>query len=862
MSKSLIAGAIRARIARSLIVFCFTLVVVSLGSATSARAQSLVARTSPVLAYPEDDVDRMVVAVTVAITVDESGEVVDARVTGKDPPDASDAFDGAALDFAQALAFEPVVVDGVAQRVETEISLHFEPPADPEPESEQAISPAVADTPRASFTQRVQGAKVPLAGASDFHIHVGKLADVPRADATQMLTLAPGVLLTNHGGDGHAPAVFLRGFDAGEGQDLEFRLDGVPLNEVSNSHSHGYADVHFIIPELVDELRVTQGPFDPRQGDFAVAGSAEYHLGLHERGLHAKATAGSYGAWRGLVMFGPPGEEDGTFAAVELKKSDGYGVNRASAGVSAMAQYEARPDERTKVVVLGHSYSARFDSAGVLRQDDFARRRLPCAADADAQFFCTYDENQGGASSRHGLSARLVKRLSGATLEQQAFLSTRHLHLKENFTGLVNDVPRDGQPQRGDGSEKLYDATTFGLRGSLALRRSMFGRGQTVEVGYSARYDAGDTASRRLRWGGGEPYAVDFDNGFGIGNVGVYVAAHLRLTDDLSLHGGLRADAFSFSVLDRNRPQTDRAGKRLTSDARDAFGTVIQPRVTLQYRLVRGLDWVASFGTGARSSDASALSDGEFAPFSAVRAAETGLLFDRAFDVGDGLTVQGAMTAYATRVERSLVFDEVSMRNELIGASNRFGALATARATYANWLDAQASTTYAEAYLPPEDASLWQLNAGDRLPYVPRWVNRLDASVRRSSSVGGEEVEWGFGLGLTHIAPRPLPLGKVSDPIFTVDASARARWKWVEASVDATNVFDSRYRLDEFNYASNFGDPSLPPSLRAARHFSAGPPRMIWVSLAFHFDALFTDSAHDDIHEVSSDANDFPGENS
>lgn len=825
-----------------------------------ALAVGLVPTSSPVLGYPEGRTE--VVDVTVTIVVDEAGQVADARVTARTPADAPEAFDEAALAFCQALTFEPVVVDGVAQRVGTELRLHFEPPAvvgtasgpvaeshrhepEPEPKPEPEPEPEPA---RATFTQRVRGSKVP-SGASDFHLHLGKLADVPRENAAQMLTLAPGILLTNHGGDGHAPAIFLRGFDAGEGQDLEFRLDGIPLNEVSNAHSHGYADTHFIIPELVDELRVVEGPFDPRQGDFAVAGSAEYHLGLHERGLHTKATLGSYGRRRALVMFGPPEEEDGTFAAVALEQSAGFGVNRASAGVSAMGQYEARLSQRTRLNVLGFSYLSRFDSAGVLRQDAFEARTLPCAGDLDSQFFCSYDPSQGGASSRHGLSARLVRRLSRATLEQQVFVSTRRLHLIENFTGFVNDVPRDGQPQRGDASEKLYDATTFGLRGSLAMRRPVFDRTQQVEVGYTARYDTGDTASRRLRALGGEPYAVDFDNGFGIGNVGVYAMAHLRLTDALSLNGGVRADAFSFSVLDRNRPAVDRAGARLTSEARDAFGLAVQPRLTVQYRLTDSLDWVASFGTGARSSDAAALSDGELAPFAEVRAAETGLLLDRRFEVGEGLSLQGRATAYATRVSRALVFDEVSARNELIGASNRFGALAMGRATYGNWLDAQASSTWAEAHLPPPEAAWWQLSSGERLPYVPRWVNRLDAAVRRKQEVGSQSIEWGAALGVMHVAPRPLPLGKESDSIFTVDTSVRARWRWFETAVSATNLLDARYRLSEFNYASNFGDPSTPPSLRAARHFSAGPPRMLALTITLHFDELFTDDGHDDVHD-------------
>lgn len=74
---------------------------------------------------------------------------------------------------------------------------------------------------------------------------------MPRDRAQNLLTLAPGILLTNHGGEGHTASMYQRGFDAGEGEDIELRVDEVPLNEVSNYHGHGYADVTFLMPEVV-----------------------------------------------------------------------------------------------------------------------------------------------------------------------------------------------------------------------------------------------------------------------------------------------------------------------------------------------------------------------------------------------------------------------------------------------------------------------------------------------------------------------------------------------------------------------------------------------------------------------------------
>ncbi|HEY0253019.1 MAG TPA: Plug domain-containing protein, partial [Kofleriaceae bacterium] len=114
----------------------------------------------------------------------------------------------------------------------------------------------------------------PSVGASDVRVEAKQLAtEIPHKDATELLGWAPGFLLTNEGGEGHAVQIFLRGFDAREGQDIELRVNGDVVNQAGNLHGNGYADLHFVIPEVVQALRVIEGPYDPRQGNFAVAGS-------------------------------------------------------------------------------------------------------------------------------------------------------------------------------------------------------------------------------------------------------------------------------------------------------------------------------------------------------------------------------------------------------------------------------------------------------------------------------------------------------------------------------------------------------------------------------------------------------------
>ncbi len=103
----------------------------------------------------------------------------------------------------------------------------------------------------------------------------------------------------------------MRGFDAREGQDIDFSVGGVPINEVGNLHGNGYADTHFIIPELVETFRVLEGPFDPRQGNFAVAGSANYELGLADRGTTVKGTFNAL-PWRDCVKLDVNPPDNGT----------------------------------------------------------------------------------------------------------------------------------------------------------------------------------------------------------------------------------------------------------------------------------------------------------------------------------------------------------------------------------------------------------------------------------------------------------------------------------------------------------------------------------------------------------------------
>ncbi|MCZ7677419.1 MAG: TonB-dependent receptor [Sandaracinaceae bacterium] len=660
--------------------------------------------------------------------------------------------------------------------------------------------------------------------ASELEIEPGLLADVPRRSAEDLLTLAPGVLVTNHGGEGHAPGLYLRGFDAGEGQDVEVLVDGIPINEPSNAHGHGYADARFVVPELVRSLRVLQGPFDPRQGDFAVAGTVEYRLGMSRRGVLARGEVGMFDTRRLVLAWAPEGMSDGTFVGVELRDGAGFGPNRAYFGAGVLGRFEHRIDRELSFFVLAASQAADNDSAGVIRQDDVLAGRLTCGS--AESFFCAADPSQGGSTSRHLAALGLEWRRPSERFTQVIWGGFRDLRVRENFTGQLLD-------ERGDGLDQQYQAGTVGLRGSYRVRIPWLERDQHVEVGYLARHDAGETRAVRLRRELGTPYATLFDAGLNVTDIGAWLLAELRPLAWLSLRAGLRVDAFHFAVDDRALPTADRMGERLPTESRDAFGVAVQPRGSLRIELVEGLDWITSAGAGARSSDAVALSDGERAPFAQVVATETGLALELRERRAYRLSASAAL--FHTYVDRDLRFDPTRGRNVLAGASNRFGASVYGRVRVEDWLDAAASVAWTEAN--QGEVGWLELGSGDRLPFVPRLTGRVDVALRKRFSIDGEPFSIGAAAGVTWIGPRPLPNGAEGGAYAVTDASAHVGWRFAEVGVMVTNLFDVRYERASFAYVSRF-DLDAATSMTPARHLAAGPPLTVLATLTLRLTPL------------------------
>ena len=669
---------------------------------------------------------------------------------------------------------------------------------------------------------------------------------MPRANAADFLKLAPGILLTNDGGEGHAEQVFLRGFDAREGQDIEFSVDGVPINESGNLHGNGYSDTHFIIPELVQSLRVIEGPFDPRQGNYAVAGSAEYHLGLAQRGLTAKFSVGSFGTYRMLIAYGPPSQSTGTFAAAELYQTSGFGQNRDGRRGSVMAQYEGHTGTNTTYRLTANLFLSSFHAAGVLRDDDYRAGRVG--------FYDSYDAKAGQAAQgedaqRYSVSAHIETRAGRVLFVNQLFGIARPLRIRENFTGYLLDVQGASQsphPQRGDRLDLSNMAWTVGAKGSGRVSFNILSQPQDIEIGYSARGDFVSSVQQRQQSANDHPYKTETDLSARLGNIGLYADLNLRFAHWLALRGGIRGEVFTYDIDDHcavqsidhpspSRPLYDAScfdqegvGQHREPNQRaSTVAAAYMPRGSLLVGPFYGVGITASAGQGVRSIDPIYVAQDQSAPFVRITSYEGGVTFQKRFK--NYIDVAARSVAFYTGVERDLIFSQTVGRNTLAGPTTRVGSASSVRLT-GPFFDLAASLTYVRATF---------VDDGLLIPYVPDLVFRADTAIFgdlpwKRAKIWNKPIHAAVAAGISYVGPRPLPYGERSDRIVTLDTNLSVGWWLFDLGLNVTNLLGNQYQLGAYNYASDFGSGSS-PTLVPVRHFTAGAPRTVLFSLAVHY---------------------------
>jgi len=626
----------------------------------------------------------------------------------------------------------------------------------------------------------------------------------PHRDAEDLLRLSPGLHLSAHGGRGKAYQIFVRGFDAIHGSDVAVSVEGIPLNEASHIHGQGYLDLHFIPPEAVLALDLTKGATRPEWGDFAIAASADYRLGLAEPGLRAGFGGGTDRSVRGLMAFRPQDGPEDTFVVADAEWGEGVGERRGHRAARAIAGVGGDVGQ-THLRWIGAAYSGWFESPGVLRQDDL---------ESDAiDLYDAYLDGGGGTSRRLLTAGMLDVRGMVDRFRAQVYLGYRDLQLVRNFTGWAF------HPDTGDARQQAQESGTFGGQVRYTRGFSLARDVTTVELGLSLRADRITQSEHGLDldqapW---TPYA---DADITAVNPGGWIGADVGLFERVRIVPAVRLDLLHYRITSRVDDLGQVIAEPSTASAR---AWVASPKAVADVTIARGWHGYLSYGRGFRSPQARGLDDGDIAPVTSADTVEVGTHLTRV----RGLQVRAA--AFASFIGNELVFDHVQAKFLASGSTRRLGGELVVEVMPLRWLRLEADVTYADGRYTATN---------ETIPYAPRLLVAGGAYLDHRATVGrgpaaGEPLAIAVGLRSWVLGPRPLPDQLVSHTAWVTDLVAELALGPLFVQLQVDNLFARPWRDGEFVFPSCF-DPAEPCSALPVRHVTAGTPWALRTLVGVH----------------------------
>jgi hypothetical protein len=696
--------------------------------------------------------------------------------------------------------------------------------ADDSSRATRSVSPSSAPTAEARPSGiTVRAAPAPLRTAGALSIPINSLVHVPRTDPTEVLSLVPGVMLTNEVNVGDAPEVSMRGFFGNNGQDVGFTVDGVPLNEESHAVTHGYADTFFAFPLIVSRLDIVQGVADPRQGNFSVAGSIDYQLGLAQRGLTMLGSYGNIGYRRAATLFGPRAASDATFIALDVVHSDGRGARRALDRITAIAQHAFALGHGVEARLLAIGYATRWQTPGFVRQDDVDARRI--------DFFGTYPDSgeQGGVSARFLAAGGLEWHDGSNRAQLRAFGNVRTYSSTNNADGFYRD------PVNGDLSQATYDGGMVGTNGFYRRTFRIAGEVQEFEAGFIVRHDRFTLGEQPRNVFDNAPVAsmsaMTGSSAIRVTNPGGYLDATFRFRPWLALRAGVRIDAMIYDVDRAEFAPADAANT--TSHVR-SVGVNAGPKLSLALGPWRGVQLVASYGRGFRSPDARDVTNAEPIAFTVAETEDVTLRYQLP-TVVNGPRFSASLTGFHTAVNDDQIFDPAEVDEVSVGATQRWGAVFWTRLQPVSWIDLLASAAYTYGFVT-QSALDGALAAGSAIPYMPQWVARFDGAIDREvATLRGVSIRAHGAIGAGFRGPAALISNAPTAPTFLLDANAGMRFGAIGVDVSGKNLTDARWHAADYEFASNFvrGSANDP---RSVPMFVAGAPLTVFGTLSLHFD--------------------------
>lgn len=651
--------------------------------------------------------------------------------------------------------------------------------------------------------------QAPVASASEQNFAGEEVNARPFSRPAEALEVVPGLMVTQHSGEGKANQYFLRGFNLDHGTDLAISVDGMPVNMRTHGHGQGYADLNFLIPELIGSVNVRKGPYFADEGDFSSVGSV--HVGLIDtiQKSMALATVGSFGYRRALGVTSTKAGDGNLLIAGEANTYNGPWDNPDKLRkLNAVVRY-TEGTAANGFSLTGMAYSNRWNST-----DQIPLRAITSGL---VGRYGALDPTDGGNSDRFSLSGRWAQTDRNGSSKINFYAIKSSLDLYNNFTFFLDNS------NLGDQFHQRDDRVLAGVNASHTFNHAVAGLPMQTEIGIQSRYDdikvALSKTYQRQFWEGTRNDKVKE------GSVGLFVQNTVYWSDWMRTTLGYRGDFYTTNVNSLLRP----------ANSGNATASIGSPKLSVVFGPFAKTELFLNAGEGFHSNDArgvtireSSSNDGSLvdaSPFLVkTRGAEVGIrtrlipgldssvslfLLDSASEilfVGDAGDTEPSRPSRRYGVEWTNHYKPVSWLQI-------DGDLAITHARFRGDNSAQAAA-YAELAGYPE-AQIGNA-PGNYIPGAPNMI----------ASVGirlGEKTGWFGALRYRYFGPRPL----TEDGAFVSPATGLLNGQvgyrfdngW-RIQLDAFNLTDSK--SDQITYA--YGSLLKTDALYTQCRFGAPPP--------------------------------------
>jgi outer membrane cobalamin receptor len=609
----------------------------------------------------------------------------------------------------------------------------------------------------------------------------------PINNSQEVLRMVPGLFIGQHAGGGKAEQIFFRGFDIDHGTDINISVDGMPVNMPSHAHGQGYADLHFVIPEIIDNVNFNKGPYYADKGNFTTAGFVEFKTKDYLESNFVKTEGGQFNTFRGIAginILKPEGQkrDQSLYFAGEGSFTKGYFESPQDfSRFNGMLKYHGNINNQNSLNATLTGFKSNWHASG----------QIPDRAveNGSVGFYGAIDNTEGGSTSRHNLNIALQSRFSdGGLLNNQLYYSKYNFELYSNFTFYKEDRIN------GDQIRQKESRNIIGYNG-FYQKDSYIGKLITeTKAGVQIRYDIVDDIEltrTKNRIVNTKEIMIGNVNEL---NAAAYLSQNIFLSDKFDITGALRYDYYNNQYNDK-----------LISQGLTSNSTIISPKLNFNYRANDNVQLYLYNGKGFHSNDTrvAVQQNGK-----KVLPPAYGTDLGGIFKIGDNLVVQSALWYLWLDQEFVYVGDEGIV--EPGGQTQRLGYDLSARFEVVKNLFVDVDLSLANPRYVGVVAS------ESYLPLAPCFTSVGGLTYRNEKGLNGS-------LRYRFMDSRPANEDNtiIAEGYFIIDAAINYNTSNWEAGLSIQNLLNTKWKETQFDTESQLQSESAPIS---EIHFTPGSP--------------------------------------